>query len=288
MNKNVVLHHGGGCQDGFAAAWCAWHYFGEQAEYIPVNYGQSLPDAVDGNAVTLLDFSYKAGAMRELADRALSLVVLDHHASAANDLKVLHGYTGKVSVTFDLERSGCRLAWDHFFPDKPAPWFIDYAQDRDLWQWKLPFSKEINAAMASYPHDFKLWDRWAGVNNPVEQIAHKFTRGTDFGEDLIRDMIREGTAILRYQQQMADAACKNAVEIELDGHKVLSTNATMLISEIGQKLCKDRPFSATYFIRSSDGKKIWSLRSEDGGLNVSEIAKRHGGGGHPHAAGYQE
>jgi nanoRNase/pAp phosphatase (c-di-AMP/oligoRNAs hydrolase) len=36
----------------------------------------------------------------------------------------------------------------------------------------------------------------------------------------------------------------------------------------------------------ADGLFTYSLRSAEGGLDVSVIAKRHGGGGHPHAAGF--
>lgn len=287
MNKNVVLYHAG-CQDGHAAAWVARHYYGKEVELIPVNHGQEPPEIVDGNAVTILDFSYRCDVLEAIASRAVSLLVIDHHASAAGELRRLEQSCPAAKVVFDLERSGCRMAWDYYFPGQAAPWFIDYAQDRDLWQWKLPFSKEISAAMASYPHDFQLWDNWAENGEWIETLSNMNAKLEFAKNRVVAGMIEQGTAILRYQQQMVDTACKNAVEIELDGHKVLSVNATMLVSEIGQQLCKARPFSATYFIRGSDGKKIWSLRSEEGGLDVGEIAKRHGGGGHKHAAGFQE
>lgn len=100
-------------------------------------------------------------------------------------------------------------------------------------------------------------------------------------------MQREGFAILRYQNQVVDSQCANATEIELNGHKVLCVNATVLISEIAGKLAEGRPFGASYFI-DGDGVKRWSLRSRDGGIDVSEIAKRRGGGGHRNASGFEE
>lgn len=39
MSRILVLHHAN-CADGFTAAWCAWRYFGDDAEYVPVQYGQ--------------------------------------------------------------------------------------------------------------------------------------------------------------------------------------------------------------------------------------------------------
>ena len=73
----------------------------------------------------------------------------------------------------------------------------------------------------------------------------------------------------------------------MDGHSVLVANATVLYSDIAGELAKGRPFGAVYFDRA-DGKRQWSLRSTDEGVDVSEIAKVHGGGGHKNAAGYEE
>jgi len=129
----------------------------------------------------------------------------------------------------------------------------------------------VNAAIRSYPMTFEQWDTFGSLS-PIE---------------LCERLLPEGEAILRYCQEQVDTACRNAVEIEMDGYKVLSTNATMLISEIGEQLAKDRPFSATFFIQG-DGKRIWSLRSREGGIDVSEVARRRGGGGHPEAAGFEE
>ena len=75
-----------------------------------------------------------------LAARAGSTRVLDHHATAAEDL------AGLPFVTIDLDRSGAVLAWEHFHPGRPVPLLLRYVQDRDLWRWALPRSREVNAA----------------------------------------------------------------------------------------------------------------------------------------------
>jgi nanoRNase/pAp phosphatase (c-di-AMP/oligoRNAs hydrolase) len=64
-------------------------------------------------------------------------------------------------------------------------------------------------------------------------------------------------------------------------------NATCLFSEIAGELAQDEQFAACYFDRR-DGKRQWSLRSDDNGLDVSAIAKAHSGGGHYHAAGFEQ
>ena len=58
----------------------------------------------------------------------------------------------------------------------------------------------------------------------------------------------------------------------------------MFASDAGNRMAEGELFSASYF-DTPDGRKF-SLRSKDTGLDVSEIAKRYGGGGHARAAGF--
>jgi hypothetical protein len=101
------------------------------------------------------------------------------------------------------------------------------------------------------------------------------------------DLVREGEAILRRERQIVEDHLHHAHEIELGGHRVLAVNATVLFSEIAGELAKGHPFGACYFDRG-DGKRAWSLRSMEGGVDVSEVARLKGGGGHARAAGFEE
>ncbi len=69
-------------------------------------------------------------------------------------------------------------------------------------------------------------------------------------------------------------------------YEVPVVNATVLFSDIAGELAKGKPFGACYFDRA-DGKRQWSLRSSPDGVDVSEIAKLYGGGGHKNAAGFE-
>jgi uncharacterized protein len=266
----LVLYHAA-CADGFCAAWVARRKMPD-AECVPVQYGQPPPD-VAGRDVYILDFCYKGHVLLEMAKSAAQVLILDHHKTAAADLDELHArFDGSIPPTrlvsrFDINKSGGRLAWEHFFKGEPAPWLVDYTEDRDLWRWKLPLSREVSAALSSYPHDFAVWDRLAEFLTPTLLAG-------------------EGTGILRYQARQVESACAHAALTDVCGHKVLAVNATTLQSEIAGKLAEGRPFGACYFIRA-DGKKVWSLRSTPEGIDVSEVAKKYGGGGHKHAAGFE-
>ncbi|MGA8427082.1 MAG: phosphoesterase, partial [Candidatus Dormiibacterota bacterium] len=83
-SRPLVVYHGD-CPDGFGAAFAAWKRFGEDADYVPVNHGDPPPNA-RGRHVLMADFAYDRGTTEKLALASASLVVLDHHRSAASEL----------------------------------------------------------------------------------------------------------------------------------------------------------------------------------------------------------
>ena len=267
MNPLVLYHKN--CPDGFCAAWVVRTVIGDNAQYLAVQYGEEPPDVKDRDVI-IVDFSYKRPVMEKMIKDCRTLLVLDHHKTAEKELEGLSLGT-EIKVLFDMNKSGARMAWDYYHPGEPTPWIVLYVEDRDLWRWTFPDSKEISAAIASRPFDFNWFDYYNGIALSSEQFSN--LRG-------------EGGAILRYQNNVIESAVKNAYEIDLAGYKVLTVNTTILFSEIAGKLAEGRPFGTAFFIRS-DGKKQWSLRSRDEGVDVSEIAKRFGGGGHRNAAGFE-
>ncbi len=262
MNKgSIVLYHAG-CWDGFGAAWVAWRYFGDSAQYIAVQHGQALPTVDFHNKlVYILDFSYDRPVLDQIADEALHVVVIDHHATAKQSL------IGFKDSVFDESHSGAVLTWQRFYADQPIPMLLSYVEDRDLWSWLLPQSKAYNAGLRSYPLDFELWQELADKTN---------------------QLITEGHAILREQQKVIDSHARHAVEQDFFGHMVPVVNATVLYSEIGHALLDhfpDAPFAVTYFIVEETQQIVYNLRS-GGRFHVGNFAKEQGGGGHANAAGF--
>jgi len=256
-----VIYHGG-CPDGFGAAWAAWKTLADRAVYIPAVYDQALPELPRHAKVLFVDFCYPKDKMVDIASRVKSIQVLDHHQSSADGMK------GIPWAHFDMEHSGAYLSWVHFFGE-PAPDFVKYLEDRDLWRFDMPYSREIAAALGSYPMSFEVWEAIATMG--MEKLK------------------LDGGIILRYQARKIDEMTARVMWKDFDGHRVPVANASVLFSEVGDKLCNlypDVPFAAYFFTRA-DGKIQWGLRSP-GRFDVSEIAKRRGGGGHPGAAGFVE
>lgn len=268
-NKDMtyVLFHAN-CPDGFGAATVAWMNFGDNATYIPVQYGEPLPEIADGSYVFIVDFSYDRETLIALKERSELLVVLDHHKTARDALE------GLDFATFDLSKSGSVLAWEYFHPNGLAPLLIRYIQDRDLWQWKLPDSREVSAFLSIQDRNFTRWSEL--VNESMGFLKAPMA------------WVAMGKAVLASQRIQASSLCDHAVTANIGGFKVPSVNSPLLQSEIGEELCIRNPeasFAAVYFVLG--GKEVvWSLRSRNG-FDVSAVAKSFGGGGHPSAAGFK-
>ena len=95
-----------------------------------------------------------------LAEVAAQVVVLDHHLTAQDHFQSDPGVENAMLerghvVHFDSSHSGAVLSWNHFHPGEPPPDLLLYVEDQDLWNWKLPRSEEVNAAIGSYPREFE-------------------------------------------------------------------------------------------------------------------------------------
>lgn len=259
----LCLYHKN-CTDGLGAALAVREWLTEKnilhnAEFQTVQYGDKAPN-VTGLDVFIVDFSFSRDDLLRMNDQAKSLVVIDHHKTAQAELDDLD------FCIFDIDKAGCILTWEYLFPDTSPPELFFYLQDRDLWQWKLPQSQEVSAALRSYKPFFDVWQEFM---TPAS----------------IKKLKAEGAAIVRYQQRHIEMVLAQKMEyINIGGYKVPCANSTHLISELGNEMAKGQPFAALYF--DTDDKRVFSLRSTDEGIDVAEIAKKYGGGGHRNAAGF--
>lgn len=255
-----VLYHAP-CYDGFGAAFAAWRAFGNDATYIPVNYGQGPPMLPPDARVLICDFSYPREELLALRTEVEYLWVLDHHKTAQEELD------GLPFVEFDLRHSGAWLTWMHLW-GQPVPLFVEYLQDRDLWRFALPDSKGISYALRAYPFDFEVWNE---LFNDVERLRE------------------EAPVVMRLVEQMVSSMCVHQRMEDIGGYEVPTVNATVLFSEVGDELCRLHPSSpfTAYYLDRGDGNRQWGLRAR-GDFDTSVVAKSLGGGGHPGASGFLE
>jgi len=273
-NRPLVIYHGN-CADGFSAAWCFWRKYRDGAEYLAGVYQQPAPD-VTGRDVYLVDFSYKRAVVDDMLKKAASVTLIDHHKTAIEDLKPLFmqdSWTGEpkqLAHFTDLNRSGATLAWDYLFPGEDRPLLLGHVEDRDLWRFKLAGTREIQAFVFSHEYTFEQWDRLMSADQ-VELLK----------------MTAAGAAIERkHHKDVAElvGVCKRRMVI--GGHDVpVASLPYTLVSDAGHLMAQGEPFAACYW-DTADGR-TFGLRATDEGMDVSEVAKQYGGGGHAKAAGFK-
>lgn len=274
----LVIYHGN-CADGFAAAWAIWTLHTDW-EFHAGKYQEPPPD-VTGRDVILVDFSYKRPVLEAMAPHARTILILDHHKSAAEDLAGYppppHGgydpagwyeeSLQTIYTVFDMQRSGAGITWDYFHPDEPRPALLNHVEDRDLWRFALSGTREIQAAVFSYPYEFAVWE--------------DLMRGTER-----LDLMAEGMAIERkHHKDIAELLGVVTRTMTIGGHDVPVANLPYtLTSDAGHALAKGQPFAGCYW--DTPAGRVFSLRSTPEGLDVSAIAAQYGGGGHRDASGF--
>lgn len=259
--KKLCIYHGN-CADGFTSAWVVKRALGEVVDFHAGVYQDDPPD-VEGRDVVMVDFSYKRPVLEGIRERAASVLILDHHKTAEADLKDLPGV---VSV-FDMGRSGARITWDYYFPNEQPPTLLLHVEDRDLWRFALRKTREIQASVFAYPYEFKVWDYL--MNADLDQLA---VEGEAIERKHFKD-IRELVGVVTRR-------------MTIGGHNVPVANLPYtLTSDAGHLLAKGEAFAGCYW--DTPAGRVFSLRSTDDGLDVAEIAKQYGGGGHRNASGFR-
>ena len=291
---DIVIYHDH-CADGFAAAWACWMRWRDECQYVPASYGQPAPD-VTGKNVLMVDFSYKRAALDAMAASAASIVILDHHKTAEQDLEAFRFreseagvvapenvagmlrdlaelYRPPVIAIFDMQRSGAHMAWDFCHDVDETPLLIQYVEDRDLWLFKLPETKPFSLWLRSEPFSF---DRF-------ELLAQELHDARD-GDRIMT----EAAAMQRFFDAKVDEIASFARRRRIGEHEPIVVNCPpMFASEVGHALLDKHPaapFAAMYF--DGPNARMWSLRSREDRTDVSAVAARFGGGGHRNAAGF--
>lgn len=265
MNPLCIYH--GNCADGFGAAW-VFHSWADRQHDFHAGVYQTPPPDVEGRDVYLVDFSYKLAIVEEICEKATRVVLIDHHKTAIEDLAPLIE-SRRIEALVNLEKSGATLAWEwfHGHSEQRMPQLLRHIEDRDLWRFALNGTREIQANVFSYPYDFAVWDRL--MEQPVESL------------------IAEGRAIERkHHKDIAELLGVVTRRMTIGGYDVPVANLPYtLVSDAANHLAQGEPFAACYW--DTPQGRVFGLRSVKDGLDVSEIAKQYGGGGHRNAAGFK-
>jgi len=252
------------------------------AELYGINYGESFPwDQIDKQEeVWMADFCLQPfSEMVTLSNSCKRLVWIDHHISA---LKAYKESGIKIDGIQQDGRGACQWVWQYIYRDpldKPIPLAVNLIASYDVWDHSdprtVPFVYGIRSFADTSPHNHLLWNTILYFED--SKIKRK-----------IQSIIDKGHVILEYLHSENSEYVKSySFETEINGYRVLATNRGMIGKKVFESVWDDNKYDiACTFCRLPSKKWSVSLYSDKPDIDVSEIAKKYGGGGHAGASGF--
>lgn len=238
-------------------------------QYIEMNYNKEFPfDIIDKNEeVVIVDYSLQNdGDFEKLMDLTSRITWIDHHKTAIEKWKHLDG---KIKGIRRDGVAGCVLTWEYYFDANQIPTVVSLLGDYDVWTFVWTGTMELQMGIKLYDTNplSGMWRNWLSVQyNPREEI-------------------NEGKALIKYQNNKnAELVKAWSFITEFEGYKVIACNAGSVNSQLFDSVTEDYDLMMPF---AYDGKQ-WGISiytKKD--IDVSELAKKYGGGGHAKAAGFQ-
>ena len=253
-----------------------------KCEMIGINYGDEFPwdDINEGETVFMVDFFLQPFEDMERLNSICKLVWIDHHKSAIEEAE-RRNFVASGGQVLEVGKAACELCWEYLFPNKQIPFGISLLGRYDVWDldyhpWVLPFQCGMRSCDTNP----------AGHNEGLPTVWYNiFMNHVDF----LDRCIKEGRAILRYIEKENKKYIKQyCFETKINDIPALAVNKGLANSQFFSSVwnIEKHPIAIT-FVRNKNKWTVSLYTTEETGVDVSEIAKTYGGGGHKCAAGFQ-
>ena len=263
--------------------------FGEDIDVVRCNYGDinaKVEELINSTEEYDKLFITDISVNKEIADKLLSIsdkvILLDHHKTAL----WLNEYPYALVQVEDEsigKMCGAYLFYEYLkknhkeFDDTPAlKLFIDYVRMYDTWEWKEKYDNIIPKRL----NDLMYMD---GPNEFIDKMIYRLGNNLAIFDDT--DLMKlqiEQTYINSYIAQKNETLIVN--DSLFPEHIVGIVFADKYISELGNKLCELHP-ELDFVVLINMSTLTVSYRTVKDDLDLSDIAKGFGGGGHPKASG---
>lgn len=296
----VVISHGPFCLDGMAAAVCLGRFYGE-SRLTPIFAHPSEVDRViqevaraskPAQDLWITDITWKdpktEKQFKELIRAGWRIFWIDHHTIAIEKSEEEIGALGLTGWVASNRFSAARLLYDYLM------------SAQDLLGRAPPRLKQFEKAV--------LWaddnDRWLHTHPGSRKLA--LTVAALGGMDAYRELLNIGSH-LAYSPRMQAAYRKASRELSesialakrtrLDrsvhptGLKIVAAICKGYTSEVADALGRDAvqqdETQVIFMLYNLDDQRISIRKTPSCHLNLSRLAGRFGGGGHPSAAGFE-
>lgn len=272
----VVMHHND--LDGRASAAIIRKMYPAALCY-EVTYDKELPidKLTEGDKLFIVDFTPSAEAdWMRILNVTKDVIWIDHHTA---NIKKHKFYDMSIEgLRVDTKPSGAGATWQYLFPDVPAPDAVTYTSDYDTWTYDYGLAtKTFEAGMSAldYTPQGRVWMDLLSDDKMLQKDTMQ----------LVQDA---GRIVIEYRKRWnTDVVNQCAFGCEFEGYKVIACNAPNVNSTLFDSIPNKNEFDILSVFKSTGDKIIVSLYSEDESVNCAELAQKHGGGGHPGAAGFE-
>lgn len=272
----VMFHYP--CQDGLTSAWIVNYYHNsnnKQIDLYPIKHESPYDfTRLENKKLIICDYSPSLKILDHLEKICSQITILDHHITAKDSLN------NKSYAIFDMDKSGAGLTWNYFYPNIQMPLFVEMVQDRDLWKWIIPNSKDFTAGLLTVCDSIGQYN----FDQLFQLLDENYLSVDKF--IFIMDL---GKVINKANNQKAKAIAKSASKrIDIYNYKkVCIVNCSSeYASDVGSILSsmESIDFAVMWSYNNVNESYYVSLRSCNK-VDVSKIAKSYGGGGHVNASG---
>jgi intracellular sulfur oxidation DsrE/DsrF family protein len=193
------------------------------------------------------------------------VVIFNNDASCKNQYE---RFLNDPDLFFHTSQTCNQSMWKYYFSEEEIPEGVNYVNDALQGANRLPDSGNVLAYLENKDLDHNL------VSQFVEDMSNIITQ---------EKIVREGKIIKGMVDRMIKEISGNHYLTEISGYKVPIVCCNKSLGHrVAQEILGDYPFSCAFYFE--DGIQKLLLRSNKGGVDVSQIAKSFGGHGMPRFA----
>jgi len=222
--------------------------------------------------IIMVDFALQPFEDMLKLDKACDLIWIDHHLSSIEESD-RHGFHPKG--WWKIGEAACELTWQYFVsPDLPLAVYL--IGRHDVWDHSDYRTLAFHYGMQKYNTQPSEDDFW-------RELLH-----SSDNEKLIDSFIRDGDIILEYvRRDNAKYVKACSFDVTLDDYQCIAANKMLCGSQLFESIWDGDQYDIMLAFGYKSGRWNISLYTDRADIDVSQIAKKWGGGGHKGAAGFQ-
>ena len=254
-------------------------------EMIGLDYGDPCPwdKFNEDDEIVMIDFSLPFKDMMRLNGMVTRFVWIDHHKTAIEEhekyKEEIRG-NGIFNPYLSEELSACELTWAYFYNDEIGvideshiPYGIRLLGRYDVWDHSNPDVVLFQLGMLSYDTSVEsdIWEEALGDN-----------------EDFISNTIWIGKRVQKYIDNMHKWNMRFSFPFKFEGVRFICiNNVTTGSPQFDSVWDPDKYDAVMVFYMQPDKKWSFHLYTTKKDIDLSVIASKYGGGGHPGACGFK-